>query len=174
MPASSHRGAQRGQLGGLLGAVALPDGDELDLGVVGRVADHVAQQGLEAAVVDPAVQLGQGALVADVVEGPLVVVEPAGQRLDRQAHAVGRAVVGLAQVELRLGQRRLEALAADAVARELRAGLAHERPEAPGRALAQAVQEEHHVRLQHAVDEHGVHVVGQARVQHAALERGLV
>ena len=136
------------------------------------LADELAQELLEPAVVEHALDLGERLLVVDVVERALVVVEPRRHCRHAQRDAVGVAApVALAQVELCLCQGRRELLAWDAVLGEAAALAFEQRAELASAARAHALQREHGLRLKHAVDEGRLEVVGKAGVHDGALER---
>ena len=111
----------------------------------------------------------------DVVERARVVVEPRRHRRHAQCDAVGVAApVALAQVELGLGQCRRELLARDAVLGEAEALALEQRAELAGAARVHTLQREHGLRLQDAVDEGRLEVVGEAGVHDSAFKRRLV
>ncbi len=170
-----HCGSAGGQLGLLLGGVAALHGHELDLGRVAALADDLAKEPLVEPVVEAGLGLGERILVVDVVKRATVVVEPGGHGDHREGHAVGVAApVALAHVELRLGEGRGELVARDAVLGEVGAGRLEERAELLGAAGLDAAQGKHRLRLQDAVDEGAVEVVGEPGVEDHALERRLV
>ena len=139
------------------------------------LADELGQQALEIAGPQTSLEVGQYVFVAEVGDGVIVVVEPAGEHRHRQRDAVrGVAEIALAQVELRLGEGGLEPLGADAGRREVRAGPLHEGAELLGDAGLCAFELQVDLGLQLAVDERRGEVVAQAGVEHRALERRLV
>ena len=170
-----HPGAAGRQLGLLLGRVAALHGHEFHLGRVLALADDLAEKLLVEAVLEPRLGVGERLLVVDVVERALVVVEPGRHDDHGEGHAVGVAApVALAQVELGLGERGGELVARDALLGELGAGRLEQRAELLRAAGLDAAQGEHGLRLQDAVDEGAVEVVGEPGVEDRALERGLV
>ena len=170
-----HRVSLRCQLGGLAVGVVLGHGDELYLGGVGVLADEFAEEPLEVAVVEPGLDVRERLLVAQVVVGVVVIVEPARHRLHRQGDPVGIAApVALAEVELGLGERGEELVARDSAVGKLGADGLDKGAELLGDSLACALELEEQVRLVHPVNQDGEKVVREAGVEDASLEGRLV
>ena len=167
-------GALLGQSARLGGVLARGGGHDLHAAAVAVVADGLVKQALEGARWQALADVGERVLVAQVARGVLVAVQPAAHGLDGKAHAVRVAKVALAQVELGLGNRRLEVVASEALVHEAGARVLDELLELPGHAGLGTLELKDEAGLQDAVVQVALDVAAQAALEHGALERGLV
>ena len=141
------------------------------------VQEHLAQQLLEVALVHLGPQAGEHVLVAQVVGGQGIVVEPPGQGGHGQRHAVGVAEAVLAHGELGLGDGRAHQAAIQPAAGQARCLGLHRFLEAlqgAFRARRDAPQLQHGEGLRDGVGHERLHVGRQPRIEQRALERRLV
>ena len=159
------------QFAGLLVCRARGGGHQLDGRAVHGLAYQPAQQPLEVAGLQARAHVVDGILVAQVVHGMAVVVEPAREDLHGEGDAIAAgAPVALAQVELGLGERCREARAVDPVCHEPAADVLHKPLEPCRHAGPGSLELEHGLGLELTVDQGGDEVVAQARVEDGALE----
>lgn len=110
--------------------------------------------------------MGERVLVAKIARGVLVAVQPAAHGLDGKAHAVRVAKVALAQVELGLGDRRLEVVASEALVHEAGARVLDELLELPGHVGLGTLELKDEAGLQDAVVQVALDVAAQAALEH--------
>ena len=113
-------------------------------------------------------------LVAQVVAGHVVVVQPAAHGVDGKGHAIGHARVALAQVEVAGVEGRRELGARDAILGHARKLALDELGELLGTARTGSAQLEGHIGLLQPVVDEAIHVEAQLRLQDLLLERRLV
>ena len=166
-------GSQLGSFGALrtLGSVYRNQLDERHVVVLQY---QFAQQVLKVAAVQLATQLLVHRAVLERQRRGVVIVEPRAQRVARNGHAVGDAIVALAQVILVAADDSFQALARNAVLAQVAAGVLEHATQLSRHAGLRVLQHDELVGLQALGRGVAHHVAAQARRQNCLLNRGLV
>ncbi len=177
-------GTQRGELGGelvLLGDLAVlgrlgsgRDRHELHERVVVALERELAQQVLKVRARKLLAEFRVDGTVLERERCRVVVIEPGRERIAGDRHAVGHAVVALAQVVLVAADHGLEALARDARLAELAAHVLHDLAELLRGALARVLQDDQLIGLQALGRGVARHVAADAGREDRLFERRLV
>ena len=166
-------GSQLGSFGALrtLGSVYRNQLDERHVVVLQY---QFAQQVLKVAAVQLATQLLVHRAVLERQRRGVVIVEPGAQRVARNGHAVGDAVVALAQVVLVAADDSFQALARNAVLAQVAAGVLEHATQLLRHAGLRVLQHDELVGLQALGRGVAHHVAAQAGGQNGLFNRGLV
>ena len=134
----------------------------------------LAQQVLEVRTVELAAQLRVHRPVSKRERGSIVIVEPRGERVAGDDHAVGRTVVALPQVELIARDHRFQAIARNALPHQAAALVLHHPAQLTGHILMRPLQHDHLVRLLDRRLGIAQHVPAEPRGENRLLHRRLV
>ena len=135
---------------------------------------QLAQQILKVAAVQLAAQLLVHRAILERQRRSAVIVEPGAQRVARNGHAIGDAIVALAQVVLVAADDGLQALARNAVLAQVAAGVLESATQLARHAGLRVLQHDELVGLQTLGRGVAHHVAAQARRQDGLLNRRLV
>ena len=135
---------------------------------------QLAQQVLKVAAFELAAQLLVHRAVLERQRRGVVIVEPRAQRVARNGHAVGDAIVALAQVVLVAADDGLQALARNAVLAQVAAGVLEHAAQLACHAGLRVLQHDELVGLQALGRGVAHHVAARARRQNGLLDRRLV
>ena len=159
---------------GVLRALGGVHRHQLDQRHVIVLQHQLAQQILKVAAVQLAAQLLVHRAVLERQRRGVVIVEPRAQRVARNGHAVGDAVVALAQVVLIAADDGLQALARNAVLAQVAAGVLEHAAQLARHVGLSILQHDELVGLQTLGRGVAHHVAAQACCQNSLFNRRLV